>query len=115
MRVNKLGVATFLPLDTLRPKAVDDALRNLGKKYRLAIEVMQFEDAFFPAMQFACDNAIVCDDMDAARYVCVCACMYGHLCACMYEWDVHACIRAHTHVHASIHTYIHAHACMHRR
>jgi len=41
-----------------------------GKKYRLALEVMEFHDVFFPAVQYACDNAVVCDDMDAARYGC---------------------------------------------
>ncbi|GAA6023631.1 hypothetical protein JCM11491_006180 [Sporobolomyces phaffii] len=70
MRVQHLGTATFLPLDTIKVKPVSDKYRNYAKGARLAIDVIAFDTAVERAMQMACGDALVCDDMRIARSIC---------------------------------------------
>ena len=70
MRVQHLGTATFLPLDTIKVKAISDKYRNFAKGARLAIDVIAFDTSVERAMQMACGDALVCDDMRIARYIC---------------------------------------------
>ncbi|GAA6063667.1 hypothetical protein JCM10212_001666 [Sporobolomyces blumeae] len=70
MRVQRLGTATFLPLDTIQVKPMNDKYRSFVKGARLAIDVITFDASVEKAMQMACGNALVCDDMRVARYIC---------------------------------------------
>jgi len=70
MRDQRLGTATFLPLDTIQVKAISDKYRNFAKGARLAIDVISFDSSVERAMQMACGDALVCDDMKVARYIC---------------------------------------------
>ncbi|KAF8872389.1 cohesin complex subunit psm1 [Gymnopilus junonius] len=58
MRTQRAGQATFIPLDTIQVKPVNDKFRSFTKGARLA------------AIHHACGNALVCDTMEIARYVC---------------------------------------------
>ncbi|KAH7906967.1 RecF/RecN/SMC [Hygrophoropsis aurantiaca] len=70
MRNQRAGQATFIPLDTIQFKPVNDKFRSFAKGARLALDVIQFEPAVERAMHHACGNALVCDTMEVARYVC---------------------------------------------
>ncbi|KAG6329522.1 hypothetical protein ID866_9567, partial [Astraeus odoratus] len=70
LRTQRAGQATFLPLDTISVKPVNDKYRSFAKGARLAVDVIQYEPAVERAMQHACGNALVCDTMDVAKYVC---------------------------------------------
>jgi structural maintenance of chromosome 1 len=70
MRNQRSGQATFIPLDTIQVKPINDKFRSFAKGARLAVDVIQFEPAVERAMHHACGNALVCDTMDIARYVC---------------------------------------------
>ena len=70
MRTQRAGQATFLPLDTINTKPINDKFRSFAKGARLAVDVIQYEPAVERAMLHACGNALVCDTMDVARYVC---------------------------------------------
>ncbi|KAI1316984.1 Structural maintenance of chromosomes protein 1 [Mortierella claussenii] len=70
LREQRSGHATFLPLDTLVVKPVNDRLRNVAKGSRLAIDVIQYDEALERAIQYVCGNALVCDTMDVAKHVC---------------------------------------------
>ncbi|KZT24830.1 RecF/RecN/SMC protein [Neolentinus lepideus HHB14362 ss-1] len=71
MRNQRAGQATFIPLDTIQVKPVNDKFRSFaGKGARLAIDVIEYEPAVERAIYHACGNALVCDTMDVARYVC---------------------------------------------
>ncbi|KAE9404591.1 condensin complex subunit SMC1 [Gymnopus androsaceus JB14] len=70
MRNQRAGQATFLPLDTIQVKSVNDKFRSFAKGARLAVDVIQYEPAVERAMHHACSNALVCDTMDVAKYVC---------------------------------------------
>ncbi|KAG7094864.1 hypothetical protein E1B28_005672 [Marasmius oreades] len=70
MRNQRAGQATFIPLDTIQVKPVNDKFRSFAKGARLAVDVIQYEPAVERAIHHACGNALVCDTMDVAKYVC---------------------------------------------
>ena len=70
MRNQRAGQATFIPLDTIQVKPINDKYRSFARGARLALDVIQYEPAVERAMHFACGNALVCDTMEIARHVC---------------------------------------------
>ncbi|KAG6852767.1 hypothetical protein C0991_009264 [Blastosporella zonata] len=70
MRNQRAGQATFIPLDTIQVKAINDKFRSFAKGARLAVDVIVSEGVVERAIHHACGNAIVCDTMEVARYVC---------------------------------------------
>ncbi|KAH7887101.1 RecF/RecN/SMC [Phlebopus sp. FC_14] len=70
LRTQRAGQATFLPLDTISVKPVNDKYRSFAKGARLAVDVIQYEPAIERAIHHACGNALVCDTMEVARYIC---------------------------------------------
>ncbi|KAG9048939.1 Structural maintenance of chromosomes protein 1 [Serendipita sp. 407] len=69
MRSQRSGQATFIPLDTIKVKPVNDRLRSLAKGARLAVEVIQCDASVERAVHHACGNALICDTLDIARDV----------------------------------------------
>ncbi|KAF8630781.1 hypothetical protein AX15_002729 [Amanita polypyramis BW_CC] len=70
LRNQRAGQATFIPLDSIQVKPVNDKFRSFAKGARLAVDVVQYEPAVERAIHHACGNALVCDTMEVARYVC---------------------------------------------
>jgi structural maintenance of chromosome 1 len=70
MRVQRAGTATFIPLETIQAKPINDKYRSFAKGARLAIDVISYDPSVERAMQHACGNALVCDSMEVARFVC---------------------------------------------
>ncbi|EJD42066.1 hypothetical protein AURDEDRAFT_168856 [Auricularia subglabra TFB-10046 SS5] len=68
MRTQRAGQATFIPLDTIQVKPINDKFRSFARGARLAVDVIQFDPAVERAMLHAYGNALVCDSMDVARY-----------------------------------------------
>ncbi len=69
MKDTRGGVATFLPLDNIRPRPVDEALRRLGGTAKLVIDVVSHHESIAKAVQYAAANAVVCDTLDEARRI----------------------------------------------
>jgi len=70
MRDKRLGVATFLPLDTIEPKRTQERHRNLGANFKLAIDILEFRDELGKAMQYALAGVVICENLDDARDLC---------------------------------------------
>ncbi|KAJ3184408.1 Structural maintenance of chromosomes protein 1 [Gaertneriomyces sp. JEL0708] len=68
LREQRIGKATFLPLDTIKPKSVNERLRQLQGAH-LALDVIQFEQHFEKAMLFSCGNALVVDTLEVAKEI----------------------------------------------
>ncbi|KAJ1023907.1 hypothetical protein NDA13_004741 [Ustilago tritici] len=67
LRNTRAGQATFLPLDRIQAKPINDRLRSIARGARLAVDVIQFDASIERAIHHACGNALVCDTMDIAR------------------------------------------------
>lgn len=70
LRNQRAGQATFIPLDTIQTKPINDRLRSLSPQARLAIDVIQYAPVVERAILYACGNAMVCDTLDVARGIC---------------------------------------------
>lgn len=69
MRLQRAGQATFLPLDTIQVKPINDKFRSFARGARLAVDVLSYDPAVEKAIHFACGNALVCDTLDVAKHV----------------------------------------------
>ncbi|KXS21321.1 RecF/RecN/SMC protein [Gonapodya prolifera JEL478] len=70
LKDQQLGQFTFLPLESIVVKTIDEKYRNFTRGARLAIDCIQFEIQFERAMVYSCGDAMVCDDLKVARYIC---------------------------------------------
>ena len=70
LRDQQAGQATFIPLETIQVKAVSSNLKGMHKKMTLAIDTINYDHALEPAMSYACGNAMVCDDLETAKFLC---------------------------------------------
>jgi structural maintenance of chromosome 1 len=75
LRDQRVGTATFLPLDSLQvpdPDSIDKVRTNLPDdgRYRLALDVISCEESIRKAVLYAVGSSIICDDLDSARHIC---------------------------------------------
>ncbi|KAJ2844280.1 Structural maintenance of chromosomes protein 1, partial [Coemansia brasiliensis] len=70
IKEQRAGQATFLPLDTLQSQTVSDGLRHAHRGARLATDVLKYDSSVEAAVMHACGNALICDTLQVARYVC---------------------------------------------
>jgi structural maintenance of chromosome 1 len=70
MREQRVGTASFIPLDKIKVKPINERLRTLGPKYKLLIDIVQCDVAIQPALQYAVGNTILCENLDDARSLC---------------------------------------------
>ena len=66
MREQRVGVSTFVPLDTVKAKPIDEQYRRI-QNAKLIIDVISFESNFEKAMRYAVGNTLVVESMDEAR------------------------------------------------
>ncbi len=71
LREKKLGVATFLPLNKLRPKLVSAEARSLKGKgvHGLALDLVEFDSKFEKAFQHVFGNTLIVEDIATARRI----------------------------------------------
>ncbi|GFF60515.1 structural maintenance of chromosomes protein 1 [Aspergillus udagawae] len=70
LRDQRAGQATFIPLETIQVKAFNSNLKGIHRGMRPAIETVDYDDSVARAISYACGNAIVCDDLATAKYLC---------------------------------------------
>jgi structural maintenance of chromosome 1 len=70
MREQRVGVATFIPLDSIRVKAIPERLRRLDRGARLALDCVKFNGDIQKAMQYAFGDALLCDNLEIAKDIC---------------------------------------------
>ncbi|MAH33003.1 chromosome segregation protein SMC [archaeon] len=70
LKDNKLGVATFLPLNKIRPRPISSSAKNISKSngsHGLAINLVSFESKFKKAFEYVFSDTIVVDNIDVSR------------------------------------------------
>ncbi|KAH3679044.1 hypothetical protein WICMUC_001239 [Wickerhamomyces mucosus] len=67
LKEQRSGVASFIPLDSIDGKPIDSRLRHLDTGSRPTIDVVAYEPYLERAIQFACGNSIICDDIQIAK------------------------------------------------
>lgn len=66
MKEQRLGVASFIPLDTVKVQPLDSNLRNLSQNARPVIDTITYPAEFERAVQYVCGNSLVCDTIEIA-------------------------------------------------
>lgn len=66
MKEQRLGVASFIPLDTVKVQPLDSNLRNLNESTRPIIDVITYPSEFERAVQYVCGNSLLCDTIEIA-------------------------------------------------
>lgn len=75
LRENRIGTATFLPLDRVQVPSRESTERLRARlsqdgRFRLAADVITCDPAIQKAVLYAVDNTVVCDKLDSARELC---------------------------------------------
>ncbi|KAF3937191.1 hypothetical protein ABW19_dt0203372 [Dactylella cylindrospora] len=70
LKDNRLGVATFIPMDTIVNKPINSSLKGMHRGMRMAIDTIEYDPSVERAMLYACGNAVVCDNDEIAKYIC---------------------------------------------
>jgi len=75
LREERIGSATFLPLDTIEQPSNEsqERIRTMAardNRIRMAADAITCEDAVRPAVLYAVGNTLICDDLDCAREIC---------------------------------------------
>lgn len=75
LREQRVGTATFLPLDTLQVPSRESTERIRARvahdsRFRLAADVITCDENIRKAVLYAVGNTVVSDDLDAARQLC---------------------------------------------
>lgn len=69
LKDQRVGTCMFLPLDNIATKPIPDRLRGLGQKYKLAVDLVECEDLFKPAVSYALGATVVCDTLEEAQHL----------------------------------------------
>jgi structural maintenance of chromosome 1 len=69
MRDQRAGQATFLPLDSISVKPVNEKYRSIIQGARLALDVLQFEPLFERVVKYAVGNALISDNTEIAKQI----------------------------------------------
>lgn len=70
LRTQRLGTASFLPLDRIRVKPIQERLRTLGNAIKLVYDVIECPEDIKPAVLYAVSNTVCCASIDEARDLC---------------------------------------------
>ena len=80
IKEQRLGILTFLPVDTIQAKGVSSNLKGMHKKMRLAVDAIDPDPSaerqsldrasMDRVLSSVCGNAMICDDLDTAKYLC---------------------------------------------
>ncbi|RNF20253.1 putative structural maintenance of chromosome (SMC) family protein [Trypanosoma conorhini] len=69
LKEQRLPPMTFLPLDSVQGKEANDRLRTFGGTCKPVVDVIRYDTAIEPAVQYALGQTLVCDGMTEARRV----------------------------------------------
>ena len=67
LREQRLGQATFIPLDSIQVKNAASNLKSIHAKARLAVDTIEYDHTLERAMSYACGNTLICDDLETAK------------------------------------------------
>lgn len=70
LRNNKLGIATFLPLNKIRPKSLDDQAKKLSEAkgaHGNAVDLISYDPKFKKVFSYVFGDTIIVDDIDTTR------------------------------------------------
>lgn len=80
LKDQRVGTCTFLPLDTIRAKPIDEKIRST-QGAKLVIDLLKFEPFLHNAVLFAVGNTLVAENLQDARKL-----AFGQVISCFFEF-----------------------------
>jgi structural maintenance of chromosome 1 len=68
MREQRLGTATFIPLDSVRPTPINEKLRSMDN-VRLLYDLLEYDKSLKTAVSYICGNTLVCETLQVANRI----------------------------------------------
>lgn len=72
LREHRLGTATFLPLNKIKPRFISQDAEDLAEEpgvHGLAIDLVRFEEKFEDVFSYVFGNTLIVEDLDVARRI----------------------------------------------
>ncbi len=73
LKENKLGRATFFPIDTIKPRTIEEEsinrIKNVDGFVAVASSLVHYEDIYQNIILNQLGNVLVCKDLDSANYI----------------------------------------------
>jgi len=72
LRRQQLGIATFLPLNKIKPRLMSQDVQGLINKkgvHGLAVDLVKFDNKFSDIFSYALGNTLIVEDMNVARVI----------------------------------------------
>ncbi|ORY58944.1 hypothetical protein LY90DRAFT_506096 [Neocallimastix californiae] len=70
LKEKRIGSSTFIPINSISVKPINEKYRSYVKGAHLAIDVIQYDSIYEKVIQFICGNSMVCDDLSIAKDIC---------------------------------------------
>ncbi|ORX45611.1 hypothetical protein BCR36DRAFT_585625 [Piromyces finnis] len=70
LKEKRIGTSTFIPLNSISVKPINEKYRSYIKGAHLAVDVIQYDSIYEKVIQFICGNSIICDDINIAKEIC---------------------------------------------
>jgi structural maintenance of chromosome 1 len=67
LKNNRAGQLTFIPLDSIKVKPINELDRKLGGGLQLAIDVLDYDESILKALLYSLGNTLIADSLDEAR------------------------------------------------
>jgi len=67
LREQRLGTATFIPLDTIQPPTIQEDSRQIDESVKLVMDVINVHHNYKKAVQYAVSNTLVCETLADAN------------------------------------------------
>lgn len=69
LKEQRICQMTFIPLDSVTVKAVNQSLKGVHEGMRLGIDCIDYQPHLERAISSACGDGVICDDLKLARYL----------------------------------------------
>jgi chromosome segregation protein len=69
LKEERIGRATFLPLNKIKPRAIDRSLLSKSNVIGLASELIKYDNEFDSALKFVFGSTVIVKDLESARVI----------------------------------------------
>jgi structural maintenance of chromosome 1 len=66
----RAGTISLIPLQSIRHSPLKESLRRIPGSFKPLIDVIQHDDLYSSAFEYACGNTLICDSVEEARKLC---------------------------------------------
>lgn len=70
LRESRLRTGSFIPVDKIRVKPINERFRSLGNNIKLVLDTIEYDPEVEAALLYAVADTVMCDTIEIARTLC---------------------------------------------